>query len=381
MAQLLHVDRLTKLTLTRKGKAVAKHPLLRSGVVETVKASALEEGEENSGRTEGQEVPEAEVTEPNWYTEFEGFIEATPDDAIPDNWEAAFQVDWEAQLANAAGELVEKAKAKRKNYPDSQGPFAGPHNSFPIRNQSDVYDAARLIGHAQNPAAVKARIMSIARSKGYSLPKSWQSKASKSLEKLSLKDLAERLAELASGEETPAEEPVEEGGQEPVEKARPGRKSMHSHVHSHLSHLGYSYSHQHDHGHDADGMANHETSEVAHAHEHVSKATEDVTSEEILANQAGLQQDILALKALIEGVQQKLDEGATKQEEALKAIEDKRAEAEAAITEKTEAIKAVEVSEARKPLTLGAPTGTSRKVTPDMKFDDAFNRLMHGSAE
>lgn len=56
----------------------------------------------------------------------------------------------------------------------SAGDFAGPHRSFPIRNQQDVYDAARLVGHAADPAAVKAAIIRIAKRKGFSLPKSWQ---------------------------------------------------------------------------------------------------------------------------------------------------------------------------------------------------------------
>jgi hypothetical protein len=52
--------------------------------------------------------------------------------------------------------------------------FAGPHSSFPIRNQGDVDNAARLIGHAENPDAVKAAIIRIAKKKGLSLPGAWQ---------------------------------------------------------------------------------------------------------------------------------------------------------------------------------------------------------------
>src|SRR5207248_61434 len=43
-----------------------------------------------------------------------------------------------------------------------------------IRNQSDVHDAARLIGKADDPAAVKRRIIAIAKRKGFSLPESWR---------------------------------------------------------------------------------------------------------------------------------------------------------------------------------------------------------------
>ena len=52
--------------------------------------------------------------------------------------------------------------------------FAGPHQSFPIRDQEDVDNAARLIGHADDPEAVKRNIIKIAKRKGLSLPKSWQ---------------------------------------------------------------------------------------------------------------------------------------------------------------------------------------------------------------
>jgi hypothetical protein len=48
--------------------------------------------------------------------------------------------------------------------------FAGPHRSFPVVNQSDVSDALHLVGHADDPAAVRARIHDIARRKGFSVP-------------------------------------------------------------------------------------------------------------------------------------------------------------------------------------------------------------------
>lgn len=71
----------------------------------------------------------------------------------------------------AGNEKYYSQKARDK-MPDSD--FAGPHQSFPIRTQQDVYNAARLVGHAANPAAVKAAIIRIAKRKGFSLPDSWQ---------------------------------------------------------------------------------------------------------------------------------------------------------------------------------------------------------------
>lgn len=56
----------------------------------------------------------------------------------------------------------------RDKLPESD--FAGPHRSFPIVSQGDVSDALHLIGHADNPDAVRARIRSIADRKGFSMP-------------------------------------------------------------------------------------------------------------------------------------------------------------------------------------------------------------------
>lgn len=52
--------------------------------------------------------------------------------------------------------------------------FAGPHQSYPIKTQQDVMNAARLIGHADDPDAVKAAIKRIAKRKGFKLPESWE---------------------------------------------------------------------------------------------------------------------------------------------------------------------------------------------------------------
>jgi len=64
--------------------------------------------------------------------------------------------------------------------------FAGPHNSFPILTQTDVHNAARLIGHADDPAAVKARIKAIAKRKGFTLPKQWQDEDDKPKEAVAM---------------------------------------------------------------------------------------------------------------------------------------------------------------------------------------------------
>lgn len=69
--------------------------------------------------------------------------------------------------------------------------FAGPHRSFPIDSQAHVDAAAKLISHAENPAAVKAKIIAIAKRKGFSLPKAWHE------EKESMKEAFNPAARVA----------------------------------------------------------------------------------------------------------------------------------------------------------------------------------------
>ncbi len=59
--------------------------------------------------------------------------------------------------------------------------FAGPNRTFPIVTAQDVKDAARLIGKADDPEAVKRKIIAIAKRKGFELPEAW-TEAKKSTE-------------------------------------------------------------------------------------------------------------------------------------------------------------------------------------------------------
>ncbi len=61
----------------------------------------------------------------------------------------------------------------RDSLPDWQ--FAGPHRSFPINSQEDVEDAAKLIGHADDPTEVRKNVIKIAKKLRLKLPKSWSS--------------------------------------------------------------------------------------------------------------------------------------------------------------------------------------------------------------
>jgi len=55
---------------------------------------------------------------------------------------------------------------------------------FPIVDASDVADAASLIGKAKNPAKTKARIIAIARRKGFAIPAAWEADAKEGASKV-----------------------------------------------------------------------------------------------------------------------------------------------------------------------------------------------------
>lgn len=75
--------------------------------------------------------------------------------------------------------------------------FAGPHRSYPIRNQKDVHDAASLVGRADDPAAVKAKIIEIAKRKGFDIPDAW--KEGEASAPLSYIELAPQTVQLSEG--------------------------------------------------------------------------------------------------------------------------------------------------------------------------------------
>lgn len=61
---------------------------------------------------------------------------------------------------------------ERADIPADQ--FAGPGRTFPIRNETDLENAAYLVGHAKDPTAVRDKAIAIARRLNLRLPESWQ---------------------------------------------------------------------------------------------------------------------------------------------------------------------------------------------------------------
>lgn len=74
----------------------------------------------------------------------------------------------------AAFSAEDLTKAERDAIPEED--FAGPNRTFPIRNQKEVDAASHLYGRAEDPDAVKAKIIEIATRKGLTLPDGWDAK-------------------------------------------------------------------------------------------------------------------------------------------------------------------------------------------------------------
>jgi hypothetical protein len=74
---------------------------------------------------------------------------------------------------NELQELSDRWPKSRRDKLD-KGSFAGPHQSFPIESQKDVQSAASLLHHADNPEAVRRKVVAIAKRKGLTLPDSWR---------------------------------------------------------------------------------------------------------------------------------------------------------------------------------------------------------------
>lgn len=130
------------------------------------------------------------------------------------------------------------SQKERDAIPDED--FAGPHRSFPVRNQDDVDNDARLLGHAkpEDQAEIKRNIIRLAKKKGLKLPESWQEEEDGDKKE-------EDRATMGDAEITMSGAP------------HPPMTGKHSHSHPHMD----GYSHEHEHEHHNDNMHDH-----AHTH-------------------------------------------------------------------------------------------------------------------
>lgn len=171
--------------------------------------------------------------------------------------ESAMQIHFEVDGKKVA-EFVRSDTLERRDFSQAERDsmdsedFAGPHESFPIKSQEDVYNAAKLIGHADNPAAVKSRIKSIAKRKGLKLPDSWENESEDTKERAMNSDEEEKSDQ---GDDSDADKPVDVS-----EDGSHGKFSgSHSHVHDAFQRADGS-KHSHKHNHDNDNDHNHHAS-------------------------------------------------------------------------------------------------------------------------
>jgi len=121
--------------------------------------------------------------------------------------------------------------------------FAGPDQSFPIDTQAHLDAAAHLIGHAADPAEVKAKAIRIAKRKGFTLPQTWQDEEDGKKETASTPDLTrERDPGLVIN----------------PDGTHAAFSGTHSHPHSALGSQGGDDTHDHEHTHHNDASHDHE---------------------------------------------------------------------------------------------------------------------------
>lgn len=149
--------------------------------------------------------------------------------------------------------------------------FAGPHQSFPIKSQQDVHNAAKLIGHAENPAAVKAAIKRIAKRKGFKLPESWEDEKEDDDGKDG--DTKERNMEKEILRAVNAD------GSDGIEIDADGNHAKMKGKHTHKHHDNHGDDHSHDHEHDDD--ANHDHHHTDEAEDKKQERAVAITSESL----------------------------------------------------------------------------------------------------
>lgn len=133
-------------------------------------------------------------------------------------------------------EIARRYYSQKERESMDEGAFCGPHKSFPITNQADVSNAAHLIGHADNPEAVKRCIIGKAHKNGWKLPASWE-----------------------EDKKETSDNPVLMRTDVPVSKEGSHEKTTGSHDHKHPAYgdQGDDDTHGHSHSHDGDNDHHH----------------------------------------------------------------------------------------------------------------------------
>ncbi len=160
----------------------------------------------------------------------------------PEEITSSLQTELERLLT--AGLSPDLETIARRYYSDKEregmdeSAFCGPHKSFPVQNESDFNNAVHLIGHADDPAAVKACLKRKAKANGWKLPDSWQDD--------NTKDRA-MPSHITIDRAT--------GNHEPM-------SGTHTHSHPAFGAQGNDENHEHEHSHDNDADHHHSHDEA-----------------------------------------------------------------------------------------------------------------------
>lgn len=147
-------------------------------------------------------------------------------------------------------EIARRYYSQKERDSMDESDFCGPHQTYPVKTAEDVKNAARLIGHADNPDAVKRCVIGKAKAHGWSLPESWQEEEDKKRADTSEIIRADGLTIASDG-------------------SHDAYTGTHTHAHPAFGSQGDDASHEHEHAHDGD--ANHR-----HSHEQRAAATPEI---------------------------------------------------------------------------------------------------------
>ena len=167
---------------------------------------------------------------------------------MPENKNPSLQQDFDTELARLtqkglSPELETIARRyysqkERDSLPESA--FCGPHQSYPVQNESDFNNAVHLVGHADDPDAVKSCLKRKARANGWKLPDSWTEDEKK------------------DGDRTATPDATRAANHAPF-------KGTHTHAHPAHGSQGDDMTHEHEHSHNDDNAHDHDHEDAKRA--------------------------------------------------------------------------------------------------------------------
>ena len=138
---------------------------------------------------------------------------------------------------------IERSISQKERDAIDESDFAGPGRSFPIDSQEHLDAAAKLIGHADDPEAVKRKAIAIAKRKGFTLPDSWEEDEGEKSDRAA-------MSENHDHPRTHQHDLTRAANHEPF-------TGTHKHAHPTHGSQGDDATHEHEHSHDNDNNHDH----------------------------------------------------------------------------------------------------------------------------